>query len=383
MGYIGDVYGRKLALELSIWIMALPTFALGCLPSFEQVGWWSPIGLIAVRLLQGLSVGGQLMSSLIYVADRCPDPQRHLGYHCSFVCMSANVGILLGGLVALALRMFLSWDQLTTWGWRLPFLAGGIFVSVSGLALKHSGEAQIETDDHANSKNPIRGAFSRTNLPSLLSSIAVVSLWGSGFYLVFVWLAIFMEDLVHPAVPHAFFVNSMSMALSGCIFFPMAGWLSDIYGRQSIMLVGGISLAVLGPICLQAISAATASSSLSPVAVTMVGLIAQTLLGMGVSLWGAPMLAWLVERFPPSIRLTSVAVGYNTAMCVAGGLAPAVATILADRCGPVGPGLLFTFVAPIALIGLFWSPPMTSQKPAMHLDSDCDSNLTDDGVEGQ
>jgi MHS family proline/betaine transporter-like MFS transporter len=69
MGYVGDTLSRKRALEISIFMMAVPTFAMGCLPTFERVGWWAVVGLVLVRLLQGLSVGGQLMSSLVFVVE--------------------------------------------------------------------------------------------------------------------------------------------------------------------------------------------------------------------------------------------------------------------------------------------------------------------------
>lgn len=114
LGYLGDVYGRKQALTTSIFLMAFPTFAMGCLPSFERVGYLSTALLIFTRLLQGMSVGGQLMSSLVFTLENVPRSQW--GLYGSFVFATGNFGVLLGGLVGAALRQNLTHEQLVTFG---------------------------------------------------------------------------------------------------------------------------------------------------------------------------------------------------------------------------------------------------------------------------
>lgn len=97
MGYIGDTFSRKRALEMSIFLMAFPTFAMGCLPTYDKVGWWSVLLLVCVRLLQGLSVGGQLMSSLVFVAEG--HPKKYWGFYASFAMTAACLGTLMGEVV--------------------------------------------------------------------------------------------------------------------------------------------------------------------------------------------------------------------------------------------------------------------------------------------
>jgi MHS family proline/betaine transporter-like MFS transporter len=97
MGYVADTFSTKRALELSIFCMAFPTFALGCLPTFETAGWWSLILLVLVRLLQGLSVGGQLMSSLVFVVEG--HERKYWGWYGSFAMTSASIGTLFGNIV--------------------------------------------------------------------------------------------------------------------------------------------------------------------------------------------------------------------------------------------------------------------------------------------
>lgn len=127
LGYIGDVYGRKRALVISIFLMAIPTFTMGCLPSYEQVGAVSTILLILVRLLQGLSVGGQLMSSLVFTLEN--HEQRRWGLYGSFVMAAANFGTLLGGIVGFVLRSSLTQEQLVAWGWRVRSLVASFIVT--------------------------------------------------------------------------------------------------------------------------------------------------------------------------------------------------------------------------------------------------------------
>lgn len=344
MGYIGDKYGRKRALELSIFLMAFPTFAMGCLPSYDSIGPVAILLLAITRCLQGLSVGGQLMSSLVYTLEQ--HPKRRWGLYGSYVMAAANVGTLLGGIVGFIMRATLTDEQLHSWGWRVPFLAG-ILVSLTGLYLKYYCD-----EDHAGSHgvhappNPIKAAFGRANRRSLLSATLVPMLWSAGFYLTFVWLSIFMSDLEVPPLPHAFLVNSASLAFSVCLVFPLGGIISDRYGRRRIMAIGAVCMGVLSPFMIYVIGLD------NPVA----AFFAQSTMGLSLTLWGAPMMAWLVEAFPPEARLTSVAIGYNIAQATAGGFSPAIATLLVDRYGEHTPGYILSALALTSLTGLLIAP---------------------------
>ena len=129
IGYMGDKYGRKYALVLSLFLMAIPTFVMGCLPTFSQVGVLSTILLVICRLLQGMSVGGQLPASLIYTVET--RPKEKWGFFGSLVMMAANIGTLLGNIVGAILRSALNEEQLLAWGWRIPFLSGILIAFVA------------------------------------------------------------------------------------------------------------------------------------------------------------------------------------------------------------------------------------------------------------
>merc|ERR1712232_87462 len=308
---------------------------------YDAVGWLAIVLLTLVRLLQGLSVGGQLVSSLVFTLEK--HDKQHWGLYGSYVLGTANVGTLLGGIMAAIMRLNLTDEQLEAWGWRIPFLLG-ILVSLSGYYLKHHC-TEVQTA-HKNVSNPIKEAFSNITM-SLLSACFVPMLWSCGFYLSFVWMAIYMQDIVQTRVPNDFLLNSLSLLFTNCLFFPVAGSLSDKYGRTNTMTFGAIGIIWLGPLTLYVIN------TTEPLSI----FITQSSLGISLACWGAPMCAWLVEQFPPEVRLTAVAIGYNIAQGVMGGLGPAVATIMVSKVGMISPGIIYVVVALIALLGLYIAPP--------------------------
>mmetsp|Transcript_24571 Transcript_24571/g.36062 ORF Transcript_24571/g.36062 Transcript_24571/m.36062 type:complete len:572 (-) Transcript_24571:140-1855(-) len=391
LGYLGDVYGRKKALTTSIFLMAFPTFAMGLLPSFQQAGYVSTVLLIVIRLLQGMSVGGQLMSSLVFTLENVP--RKSWGLYGSFVLATGNFGVLMGSLVGSAVRDNLSEEDMISFGWRIPFLSG-IVVSFAGFYLRwtddgseeeehgskqkqhnssssdYSGsvtpssqdcESAINGDTPNNNKvvaaqekkNPILLLLAPSNLRPLLASAMVPMMWSAGFYLSFVWMAIYMTDLCEHPVPHAFAVNSAALLLSVCLLFPIAGVLSDKYGRRTIMSIGGMSLILFSPFLISAIGQGN----------PWLSFVSQLFLGVCLSFWGSPMCAWLVESFEPEARLTSVSVGYNMAQAVVGGSTPALATYLVDAVGTTSPGWIYVVIGCVSMVGLWVvAPPAPSSQ---------------------
>ncbi|GMH92288.1 hypothetical protein TL16_g12301 [Triparma laevis f. inornata] len=236
MGYIGDKYGRKKALECSIFLMAVPTFLMGCLPSYASIGYWAIILLILTRLLQGMSVGGQLMASAVFVVEGQPD-KRKWGIYGSFVFATANCGTLIGGIVGEIMRESFTEDELVRYGWRIPFLSGFI-VAFAGLYLKHFVEESPltnENNERIKNVNPIWEAVT-THRKSTVCVACVASMWSGCFYVYYVWFAAYMNSLLDPPVEHAFLVNSAAMFTGVMCFFTVCGVASDRVGRRPMML---------------------------------------------------------------------------------------------------------------------------------------------------
>jgi len=345
IGYMGDKYGRKTALTCSLFLMGIPTFAMGCLPTYETAGGWSIFLLILMRMLQGMSVGGQLPASLVYTVEK--HPKEEWGFYGSFVMLAANVGTLLGNLVGAIMRSTLTEEQLRSFGWRLPFLSG-ILISIVGIYVKlygveHHPNAGIYDREDSEFQNPIRASFERKNHRSLLACALMPMIWAAGFYVSFVWMAIFMDELLNPPVQGAFWINFVSLLTGLTIMLPVAGHVSDVLGRFTVMAIGICGIAVIGPIMIVLISSG----------VPVVAFFSQCGLGVILAMIGGPMCAWLCENFSPEVRLTSASMGYDIAHATAGGFSPLVATLLVDRVGVNAAGLIYPLIALMSLTGLF------------------------------
>ncbi len=313
IGYVGDKHGRKEALTRSLLLMAIPTTLMGCLPTYNQVGVFSTILLCCCRLVQGVSVGGQLPASLVYTVEKRPKSQW--GYYGSLPMVAANVGTLLGNLCGALMRQVLTDEQLRAWGWRLPFFSGILIAFVAFYLRKHgedgayhdettgevSEEAIATMSKAVKPHNPIKTAFQRGNRLALLSTSIVPMLWGAGFYVSFVWIAIFMEELMDPPMPGAFWINSLGLLFGMTWILPIAGAISDRVGRTLMMTISGLLLTGLGPVFLILISRGNPISAF----------FSQLMLGLLLSFYGGPLCAWLVENFSPEVRMTSASIGYD------------------------------------------------------------------------
>ena len=285
----------------------------------------------------------------------------HLHFY-SFCCGGVLISLLVCALVVVVVVLVLVLTKKK--GWRIPFLSG-IIVSFAGFYL-HSTEHGEEEDDgeeptaaaylekavlleNTNNEptNPLLVVFEPKNLRPLLASAMVPMMWSSGFYLSFVWMAVYMTDLCETPVPDAFAINSAALFLGVCLLFPIAGWLSDRYGRKTIMSIGGVCLVFFSRTLIGSIGKGNPWESFW----------SQLMLGICLSFWGSPMGAWLVESFDPQARLTSVSVGYNVAHAIVGGSTPAIATYLVDAVGPTSPGWIYVVVACVSMIGLWIVAP--------------------------
>ena len=282
-GHIGDSHGRKQALVFSLFCMTVPTVALGFLPTYAQIGGWSTTLLVICRLLQGFSVGGQLPSSLVYTLEA--KPKEHWGFYGSMFSLACGMGSVLGNLVGALIRQLLTDDQVIQWGWRVAFFTGililppAVYLHIYGEE-SHPNEGEYNTatttddegldelinDDERSEEmsiissitasikhRPLGHALKRDNLAALLSAFLTPMLAGAGYYITFVWMAIYMQELLNPPVKGAFWVN---LGASLLLIFPsvFTGWLSDSYGRNKVMSFGAVSVGLVAPFMLWIIS---------------------------------------------------------------------------------------------------------------------------------
>jgi len=378
-GHVGDKHGRKRALVMSMISMSIPTFVMGCLPGYSLIGGWSTALLIICRLAQGLSVGGQLPASVVYTVET--KPKEHWGYYGAYVSFAAGLGGMLGNLVGAFLRQFLTDEQLLSWGWRIPFLSGILMAAVAGL-LQFVGEehnpnvaeysshesssgGSIEGVQESEHKHPIKEALRKENLAALFSSMLVPLLGGCGWYITYIWMAVFMESILNPPVAGAFWIN-LTALIFGQTSSLLMGWWSDKVGRTKLMLTGAILTGLTGPLFVWIISRGNAVGAL----------LAQTSLGIVQSLFQGPLFAYLPSKFPPKIRLTSFSLGYNIGICISAGFSPTIATALVQSYGNDAPGFMYSFFAVATLIGMFlatkirYDDDITVETPTVEMESE-------------
>lgn len=223
-GRIGDMVGRQRAMYLSVMAMGVPTMLMGLLPTYSSIGIWAPILLVSIRLVQGLSVGGEYTSSLVYMVELAPAGRR--AFSAVWGAWGATAGTLLGSGVGFLVASLLTPEQLVTWGWRLAFLIGG-GVAFFGLMLRRG----IHAEQPVNlSKAPQVDIFTKYRWDVLRVAFLNIG-YSVAFYTIFVYSVSFLEQVAHFSDQKALRNNSIAMALI-LLVMPFSAWLSDRYGRK-------------------------------------------------------------------------------------------------------------------------------------------------------
>lgn len=313
LGYLGDRAGRERALMVSVLAMALPTCAMGLLPSYQRLGLLASVLMVAMRLIQGLAVGGEYTTSVVFMIERCTQHRR--GLIGAFGSGGAFVGIFLGSAVS-ALLAWLMPAELARYSWRLAFLAG-ILVGLVGYLLRR------EYRGAPPSALPL-GAILRRHWPGMLQIAAFKALDAVGFYLAFIYGVTYLTQFCGLSHGSALAINTLGMALL-FVVLPMAGALSDWGGRKPLLL-GAALLALL---------LARPLFGLFRLGGFIAPLIAQLAFALIVGTFDGVSPAAMAEAFPAGVRCSAVAISHNLCMAVLGGTAPMAATFLIARSGDV------------------------------------------------
>jgi len=239
-GRIGDLVGRKYTFLVTMGLMGLSTFAVGLLPSYAAAGVIAPVLLVALRLLQGLALGGEYGGAATYVAEHAPAGRR--GFYTSFIQTTATLGLFAALLVVIGIRTWLGEEAFAAWGWRLPFLLSILLLAVSlwiRMKLEESPVFARMKAEGKGSKRPLTEAFARWGnvkivLIALFGAVAGQAVvWYAGqFYALF-----FLERTLRVDGATANILIAIALALA-TPFFILFGWLSDKIGRKPIILAG-------------------------------------------------------------------------------------------------------------------------------------------------
>jgi MFS transporter, MHS family, proline/betaine transporter len=336
-GYVGDKLGRKLALTASVMMMAVPTFLIGLLPTYEQAGLIAPVLLVLLRLVQGLSVGGEYTTSGVFLVERAAPERR--GFLGSFVPLGATFGVLLGSAVSAAVTTFLDRAAITSWGWRLAFLLG-LVVGASGLVIRR----QLSDDRAAPggmppAAEPIRDAF-RTGWRAILQVVGLNAAGAVAYYLCFVYVTTYLRQFDFMSLSTALDINTIALLALAATIVPM-GILSDRVGRKPVLLAATSGLFVLALPLFWMLHHTEAT-------VVLFGQIVFAVLN--AAYWG-PSAATMVELATGGTRCTVMSVGYNLVLAVLGGATPMVAVYTIQQTGyDLSPAALVMAAAAVSFL---------------------------------
>lgn len=317
-GRIADRHGRKQSMVISICLMALSSFLFAALPTYDQVGMWAPFLLLMVRLLQGLSVGGEYGAVATYMSELGLKGQR--GFFASFQYVTLSGGQLLASLLGVILLGFMTEQQLNDGGWRIPFVIGGIAAILSLLARSRLEET-LSHEDAEREESGSLVALLKQHWKTFLLVVGYTSAGSLTFYVVTVYSKTYLTNIGMDGKTVGFI---MTIALFVFMLAqPLFGMLSDRIGRRASMLAFSLLSAIfIYPVMVTGMR----SFADSPVIITLLLIFLMMLLSFYTSISGLVK----AEMFPPHVRALGVGFSYAVGNALFGGSAPSVALLFKD-----------------------------------------------------
>jgi MHS family proline/betaine transporter-like MFS transporter len=353
-GVIGDRIGRKRTLALTILLMAGATTLIGLLPTYAAIGAFAPLLLTVIRCVQGFSAGGEYAGACAYVMEHAPQHKR--ARYGSFVPVSTFSSFATAAVVAYALDASLSADAMSTWGWRVPFLAAapiGLIGLYLRMNLNETPAFRALEGEHEVAHAPLRDTL-RTQAPGILKLGAFISVTALSFYMFTTYFATYLQVAggLNRATSLLITVIALLFAAALC---PLAGLYSDLVGRRKTVLTA----------CVILIATVYPSFSLAGSGHFLPSVIGVGLLAIGAVLSGVVTAPLLSEVFPTRTRYTASAITYNLAYTVFGGTAPLVATWLITTTGNnMSPALYLIVISVMGLVGGLMLPE--TSKVSLH-----------------
>ena len=320
LGYIGDRMGRKPALMISMLSMGVATCAIGVMPTHAQIGAAAAVALVVLRIAEGLSVGGEYTGAIILLGEHAPPERRAL--YAVWPELGCIVGFLLGSGVAAMTSTLLGPDGMLAWGWRIPFILGGV-IAVWGIAFRRQMtespalEAARRTDVDA---SPFAGLATHWRI--VVRFVAALLMTSIGFYTMFIYAASYLTERMHVSTARALDINTASLLVM-LPFAVLGAIVSDRFGRKLPLYVATAGMVVLAWPLWWLMNQSHA----------LVIFTGQAGFGALFALAYGGIPALMSELLPTRVRCTGIGIGYNLALGLFGGTAPLVATYLVSRTG--------------------------------------------------
>lgn len=329
LGRVGDTIGRKKALELSILLMLLPSFLIGCLPTYKQINWVAPVMLVLLRLLQGLAAGGEMVGAFLFTLEATEG--KNTGFWGGSCKASGNFGTTLGMGLVTVLRLLCTRDQLVSWGWRIPFWISIIFGIIGIFARRN-----IKNGDHDNLnpnaiKKPLNHLF-KNYFMEIILIIFIVGLWGCLYYTCFIWMAYFLQEpsligenseIKSYAWAINFFANLLLVFL-----LPLGGHIGDkIIKKNNNNVLLGHQTTLIYAVMLALILVIPAFLLILSRKIPFI-IIGYLFMAIPISIYGANIPGLIILLFNVNLRYTGVGIAYNLAGAIFSSTASIIQTSL-------------------------------------------------------
>ncbi|MDS7929495.1 fosfomycin efflux MFS transporter AbaF [Acinetobacter sp. V102_4] len=341
-GHYGDKIGRKKLLQISLIIVGITTFLMGCVPTFHQIGYWAPTLLVMLRLIQGFAFGGEWGGAVILVSEHSPDDRR--GYWASWPQTGVPLGNLVATLVLLLLSKNLSPEQFLDWGWRCAFWFSAVVVLIGLWIRKNVDDAEVFKEAQAKQQlleNQQLGIIEvlKYHKKSVIAGIGARFAENILYYMVVTFSISYLKLVVHKDTSQILLLM-FGAHLIHFFIIPFMGHLSDIFGRKPIYLIGAVLTAFWGFVGFPLMD--TGNNWLIMLAIVL-GLFIE-------SMTYSPYSALMTELFPTHIRYTALSFCYQVAPIMAGSLAPLIALTLLKEFNSSVPISLYLVAASLISI---------------------------------
>jgi MHS family proline/betaine transporter-like MFS transporter len=343
LGIYADRVGRKAALSLSIFIMALGTGLIAVAPTYQTAGLWAPLLIVLARLLQGFSCGGEPGGAIAILAETAPE--RHRGFYTSWQSTSQAAGFLLGAVVTLIVTLSTTPEQLEAGAWRWPFVFGLLIMPVGYYIRRKLDDPDLFVKARDDAPFATVAGTLKRQRASMLMAFCVTVLYVVSAYVLLVFMPVFAVRQLHLTNSAALLASVVASSLA-IVLSPLAAAISDRVGRKRMLQLAALVYLLL---TYPAYMMLTAEPSVALLMVFQSGF------ALMMAWYGGPVVSVLAELFPTRSRAMSVALTYSVAVALAGGFAPFIVTWLMAVTGdPRAPAFYVIGAALISGVALFW-----------------------------
>lgn len=353
VGRYADRHGRRPALIFTILLMAVGTAGIGLIPSYESIGIAATALVVLARLAQGFSSGGEVASSMTYLVEWAPHNRR--GLFGSFQTATVAAGLLLGSAVAATMSSLLTPADLADWGWRIPFLLGGLLGPV-GLYMRRNNveEAPVyqRATAQAQTAAPAQKKSSRSAWGQTARAFGFTIAWTVSYYTCVVFMPTFLQSYAGVDRSIALWTGTGALLFMVPAML-LTGRLSDTVGRKPLLLASCLGLVLLPYPLFNLL--------LQHPGIGTIALV-QAVLALLVALFSGPAPAALAELFATTSRTTLMAIGYGLATAIFGGFAPFISTWLIKTTGQATSPTWYVMAAAAVSLLLIWRSPETSRQ---------------------